>query len=334
MPFRWPPGFPRIPDDEWAGAPLESLALKYDKVEHHGWYSNLDPTVDDLAGFLQTGDVAIDYSGGTGIFIERLLKRLPDLAFGIVNVDASPKFLRLSLEKLGRDDRTAFRLLRYLKDQKRLQGLDEVLEPPMLARRVEALVSTNAIHLYFDLPATLKGWHHVLKQGGRAFVQSGNVRPPLQFKGKWIIDDTVAAVHREAAMLIRKDARWKAYRPVLDDAYAMAAHNAYRRKVFIPPRPLDYYAEALWEAGFEMVSVRTHSVEALVSEWYEFLAVYHDAILGFIGGSEKVEGKPPAEQALKDRLELLRLAMDRVFGGRGSFEATWTYMTCAKRAGT
>ncbi|HEV8361655.1 MAG TPA: class I SAM-dependent methyltransferase [Candidatus Thermoplasmatota archaeon] len=331
MKFPWPAAFPRIPTGEWVQASLDTLAVKYDKVEHHGWYANLDPTVDDLQVFLHTGDIAIDYSGGTGIFIDRLLKRIPGLAFGVVNVDASPKFLRLSFEKFRGEERVAFRWLRFLKDEKRLEFLDEVLGPAMVQRGVEAIVSTNAIHLYYDLPSTLASWNRVLKTGGRVFIQSGNIRPPLSFKGKWIIDDTVDALARAAAQIVREDSRWSAYRTVLDDPYAMAAHTVYRRRVFLPPRPLDYYAEALWDAGFELVGVRTVPIEAIVDEWFEFLAVYHDAILGWVGGAEKVEGKPPSEQALQDRMALMRVAMERVFGGRGSFEATWTYMTCAKR---
>lgn len=333
MRYPWPAKFPRVPEEDWTRASVDALAVKYDKVEHHGWYSNLDATVEEVAGFVQTGDTVLDYSGGTGIFMGRLLQRLPDLAFGVVDVDASPKFLRLALEKFGGDERVAFRLLRYLKEEKRLQYLDEVLGPGMVHRGCEAIVSTNAIHLYYDLPGTLRGWRRVLKTGGRVFIQSGNIRPPLQFQGRWIIDDTVEALAKTALRIAREDPRFRGYAKVLDDPFAMAAHAQHRRKVFLAPRPLDHYASALWDAGFDLVGVRTLPVEALVSEWFEFLAVYHDAILGWVGGSEKVEGKAPSEEAVQDRLALLRLAMDKVFGGRASFEATWTYLTCAKRGG-
>lgn len=331
MPFRWPAGSARIPDEGWARGPLEDLALSYDSVEEHGWYANLDPTVEEVAQFIQTGDVLVDYSGGTGIFDERLLQRLPKLAFGVVIVDASPKFLRLAVEKFAPEERVAFRLLRSLREEKRLQGLEEALDPPLRQRGVEAIVSTNAVHLYSDLVGTFASWGRVLKTGGRVFIQSGNIRPPLAFHGKWIIDDTVEAVVRAAAQLVREDPRWAPYRAALDDPYTMSGHSALRRRVFPPPRPLDTYADALYTAGFELVAIKTAPIEALVQEWYEFLRVYHEAILGWVGGSEKVEGKPPSEQELKDRLALMRAAMETVFGGRGTFEATWTYLTCAKR---
>lgn len=333
MPYRWPRGFARIPDEPWAQAEVDTLAARYDKVEHHGWYSNLDPTVDEVASFLQTGDVLVDYSGGTGIFLDRLLTRLDGLAFGACIVDASPKFLRLALEKFRDEERAAFRWLRWRKDEKRLDHLDEVLGEGMVRRGVEAIASTNAIHLYQDLPDTLAAWRRCLKEGGRAFVQSGNIRPPLPFRGRWIIDDTVEAVAREAIRIAREEPAFQAHRAVLDDPYAMAAHAAHRRKVFPMPRTLDHYADAFYQAGFDIVSLRTVGVEALVGEWFEFLAVYHDAILGWLGGSEKVEGKPPPAEAVAERHALMRRAMERVFGGRGSFEATWTYLTCAKRGG-
>ena len=47
--FAWPAGFPRIPDEEWVGQPVDSFGLQYDTVENHGWYRNLDPTVEQLA---------------------------------------------------------------------------------------------------------------------------------------------------------------------------------------------------------------------------------------------------------------------------------------------
>src|SRR5581483_1043802 len=69
----WPPGFVRIPDEDWTRAPLDALAVKYDAVEKHGWYANLDPTVEEIVAFARPGHVLVDYSGGTGILIERLL---------------------------------------------------------------------------------------------------------------------------------------------------------------------------------------------------------------------------------------------------------------------
>ena len=71
-----PKNFKIIPEQDWAKAPLESLALKYDTVENHGWYKNLDNTVDQISKDLKGGEILLDYSGGTGILANRLLSNL------------------------------------------------------------------------------------------------------------------------------------------------------------------------------------------------------------------------------------------------------------------
>ena len=73
MSFPWPSSFDRVPDAVWAQQPVEALALNYDTVENHGWYSNLDYTVEQVGEYARCGDVLIDYSGGTGILAKRLL---------------------------------------------------------------------------------------------------------------------------------------------------------------------------------------------------------------------------------------------------------------------
>jgi len=327
MPFAWPPGFRQVPEDDWTRAPVESLALKYDTVNHHGWYRNIDPTVEDLASVLRDGDLLVDYSSGTGILAERLLKRVGGLGIGIVLVDSSPKFLRVALEKLGEDSRVAFRWIRYLKDQKRLEFADEVLGKN-LAGRVAALASTNAIHLYYDLDDTLRSWTRVLRPGGRAFVQSGNIRTPNPAPNSWIIDDTVEAIHRAAMEIVAHDDHYASYRPVLSDARRMAAYTAFREKVFVPVRPLHEYLRAFKRSGLKVLDVRTRTIEARVKEWAEFLSVYHDGVLGWIGGVEKVDGLPASDEAVADRLAIMRSAMQIVFEGRDEFHCSWTYITC------
>jgi hypothetical protein len=72
------------------------------------------------------------------------------------------------------------------------------------------------------------------------------------------------------------------------------------------------------------VSERT--IEADVEEWYEFLSAYADAVLGWVGGSVKVDGAAASEEAAADRLALLRRALDVIFGGRPTFRCCWTYI--------
>ena len=295
--FSWPEGVARIPEEEWVGQPVESFGLKYDTVENHGWYRNLEPTVDQLASDLRAGDVLIDYSGGTGILLDRLLLRVGDRQFGAMIVDSSAKFLRVALDRFRNEPRVAFRVLRYLKDEKRLQLLDEVVDPALVERGVDAITSTNAIHLYYDLEDTLRSWARVLRPGGRVYVNSGNLRNPRVRHGEWIIDETVYALHEAAVGLVRTVPRYARYRGSLDDEERMNRHLAFRDRVFLAPRSLDYYLDALRVAGFETDGVAEESIEADVDEWFEFLSTYHDAVLGWVGGTARIDGAEPAGTA-------------------------------------
>ena len=327
-PFAWPAGFPRIPDEDWVEQPVDAFGLHYDTVENHGWYRNLDLTVEQLAEDLRDGDVLVDYSGGTGILLDRLRLRIFDRRVGMLIVDSSPKFLRVALDRFRGDERVAFRRLNYLKDERRLQYVDEAVGEAFPG--ADHLVSTNAIHLYDDLDGTLRGWARVLQPGGRVRINSGNLRNPRAGENEWIIDETVYVVHEVATGLVRADPAYAAYRDVLDDEERMRAYLAWRDRVFLAPRPLDFYLDALRGAGFTVEDVSERTIEADVEEWYEFLAAYADAVLGWVGGSAKVDGAPATEEAARDRLALLHRALTTIFGGRPTFRCCWTYITARR----
>ncbi|HSL63899.1 MAG TPA: class I SAM-dependent methyltransferase [Gaiellaceae bacterium] len=326
--FAWPEGFDRVPDEEWVDQPVDAFGLHYDTVENHGWYRNLDLTVEQLAADLRDGHVLIDYSGGTGILLDRLRLRIFDRQVGMVIVDSSPKFLRVALDRFRGDGRVAFRRLRFLKEERRLQYVDEVLGDGFPG--TDELVSTNAIHLYDDLDGTLAAWARVLKPGGRVRINSGNIRNPRAGENEWIIDETVYVVHEVATGLVRTDPRWAAYREVLDDPERIAAYLAWRDRVFLAPRPLEHYLDALRRSGFRVEDVSERTIEADVEEWYEFLAAYADAVLGWVGGSAKVDGAPASESAAADRLRLLHESLSTIFGGRPTFRCCWTYITATR----
>lgn len=326
----WPDGFRRVPDEAWTRAPLESLALGYDTVEGHGWYRNLDPTLDALEAGLRPGDLLIDYSGGTGILLQRLMERVRERPFGALIADSSEKFLRLALEKLGDDPRVAFRHLRYLREERRIESLQEVLEPALLERGADLLTSTNAIHLYYGLDETLRSWHDALRPGGTVLVQSGNIGIPDKPAGVWIIDESVEAVQGVARQIVAEDDAWADYRAVLDDPERMAAHDTLRRKFFLPVRPLSYYQEALQNAGLDVTNTEHHTFTASVTEWTEFLSVYHEGVLGWVGGCKRVEGHDPSLHAVADRKALIATAFARLFAGKESFPAVWTYFTAQR----
>src|ERR1700726_679259 len=222
--FPWPGDFARIPDEEWTRQPVDEFGLSYDDVGSHGWYKNLEPTIAQVLATLKPGGLLVDYSSGTGILTRRLLDSI-SYPVGILNVDASPKFLRVALETFRDDERVAFRLLRWLKAEKRLQTLDEVAGPDLLARGADAITSTNAVHLYYDLDDTLASWARVLRPGGLAFVCSGNMRNPNGRPGEWIIDETVASVNEIAADLVRTEPAFAEYRQTLGDAALMSGHT-------------------------------------------------------------------------------------------------------------
>jgi SAM-dependent methyltransferase len=316
----WGASFPPVPAQAWTAAPVDPFARAYDELQRHTWYSNLDPSVEEAQRWLRGGGRAIDYSGGTGILEERLLPRMPDTA-GLLNVDASPKFLRLALEKFGKDPRCAFRLLEYLPAQKRLQTLAEAA--PGLPR-VDGIVCANAIHLYPNVAETAQGWHAALRPGGRLHVQSGNIARHPDGSGPWLIDRTVQAIHDQATQLVAAEPRWSAYRAVLADPVRMAAYGEVRNRYFLPIRPLQQYEAWLREAGFTVERVRHRDVEVRLDEWTRFLSVYHEGVLPWIGGTEKLDGRAPTPQAVQDRQEILAEALRLAVGPK--FTAEWTYI--------
>jgi hypothetical protein len=170
----------------------------------------------------------------------------------------------------------------------------------------------------------------VLKPGGRVYVNSGNVRNPRARENEWILDETVYVIHEIATGLVRTDPRYAACKDAVDDEERMQNHLAFRDRVFLAPRPLSYYVSALRRAGLKVEDVDERTIEADVEEWYEFLSAYHDAVLGWVGGSLKVDGAEPSEQAVADRLRLMRESLDTIFGGRSTFNCCWTYIVARR----
>jgi hypothetical protein len=107
----------------------------------------------------------------------------------------------------------------------------------------------------------------------------------------------------------------------------MARYDELRRKYFLPVRPLDHYRDVFTAAGLTIERAACRAIDARLVEWFEFLAAYHDGVLGWVGGVDKLEGRPPSAEAVRDRLALMRRALDRLFGGADGFRASWTYLT-------
>lgn len=327
----WPDGFDRIPIGEpWVSAAVEDSARAYDDVKHHGWYSNLRPTLDDVTGVLHDGDLVIDYSAGTGIFTEEVLRCHAGRQLGVLLVDASPKFLRFALGKLQGDHRTAYRCLRFLKDERRLQRLDDVIPEPLRSRGFDGLYCTNAIHLFADPRETFSDWARFIRHGGYVLVQSGNIDTPDAPQGSWFIDQTVERVQAVARELVTSEPAYAVFRADLDNRERTEAHDKLRRKYFLPIRPLSFYLECFGDAGLDVEAVTVQPVEALVSEWSDFLNAYHEGVLGWAGGCKRIDGRDATPDIVALRKQLLGASLDRLFHGAASFQACWTHIRCRK----
>jgi SAM-dependent methyltransferase len=323
-PSPWPTGFERIPDEPWARAPIDPFALAYDRLGSQGWYANFDPTVAAVAPWLEDGALVVDYSGGTGLLADRLLAARPDAGAGLLNADASAKFLRLAAEKAKADPRLAVRLLPS--EGGRLRTLPEAAAP--LAGRVDGLACANAVHLYPDVREVAATWAAMLRPGGRLHVQSGNLAPAGDAGTAWIIDSTVHAIGREAQRLVAADPALARHRAALADAARMAACERVRRRWFPPARTAEATVADLAAGGFEVGAVRRRDVTVETAEWAGFLAVYHEGVLPWVGTCREVDGRPADAAAVQDRQRLIAEGLRAAVGPR--FRASWTYVDATR----
>ena len=90
--------------------------------------------------------------------------------------------------------------------------------------------------------------------------------------------------------------------------------------------------EARLDLRLRFLQVQARTIEARVDDWFEFLSAYHEAVLGWVGGSAKVDGAAPSETGVRDRLALIRHAMETLFGGRSAFRCCWTYINAVRPA--
>ena len=60
------------------------------------------------------------------------------------------------------------------------------------------------------------------------------------------------------------------------------------------------------------------------------MTAYHEAVLGWVGGTERIDGAEPSEEAVPDRLTIMRHAIDDDLRRTRPFKACWTYITAEK----
>jgi SAM-dependent methyltransferase len=324
----WPEDLVRIPAEPWTSEPLSEAGMCYDALADQGWYHNLDLTVEQILDNIDEDGVVVDYSAGTGILADRLLAVRPTLR--LVLVDSSPRFLRVPLERFRDHPGVAFRVLHYRPTEDRLDCLDEVLPPSLVGRGVDAIVSTNAVHLYHDLPTTFTAWARVVRPGGRVFINSGNVTGAEGPRAPWIIHDTVEAIHAFAVEAVSREPQYARYRAVLEDPLRLSAHVALRRRYFPLPRSVEVYNDMLFGAGLTVDEVTTRLVDVDVEEWATALSIYDEGILGWIGGVAKIEGVPAGPDVCADRIRLIQRGLRDFFARRLSAQAAWTYFACSR----
>ena len=91
-----------------------------------------------------------------------------------------------------------------------------------------------------------------------------------------------------------------------------------------------YDFTSLSQVGFRIDAVAHRVIEARVSDWYEFLSAYHDGVLGWAGGTEKIDGQAPDDATVALRLQLIEESLERLFEHQPTFRACWTYLTCTR----
>jgi ubiquinone/menaquinone biosynthesis C-methylase UbiE len=305
---------------------VDPSGLKYDGMGTQLWYKNLDITVEELAGALKPADILVDYSGGTGLLAGRILKRIPSVA--VIIADVAPRFLRVALEKFRHEDRIALRYLHPAAREGHFAPLDEVLKP-LPAAEVDALVCTNAVHLFPDLGDTFAAWHRSLRPGASVFIQSGNIRNRKGKPGELLITDVVEKIRAKAKEITLREPRYAEYRAKLEDPVKGPAYEARWKDVFFPLRWVEDYLKALEQAGFKVEQERAETVPVGAKDWYEACLVYPD-LIAWVAGSPKVDPTPPSPTAQKDLAALLDQAFDEVFAGRATFDSTWTFITARR----
>jgi ubiquinone/menaquinone biosynthesis C-methylase UbiE len=319
----------KLINDDFLQSDVTEFAMDYDKVKFHTWYNNLNYLVDLSSYYFNESQLIMDYSCGTGIFSERLLNNMRDNCPNILMIDSSPKYLKLSYEKFKINDRFFFRLIKFLKEEKRLQTIKESIGENK-NEFIDGIICTNAIHLYPNVEETIKSWSEVLTKGGKLLINSGNILNPNKTDDSILIDQTVNEIAKWSYEIVKETPKYHKYLDLMDNFDYINNHNELREKYFLPVKSIDFYTEIIERNGFKLIEVKIENVDAKVNEWFDFLKVYHEGIIGWIGGSKKITNKEPDNQEVEDRIEIIKLSLERVFEGSNEFKACWNNIVCEK----
>jgi ubiquinone/menaquinone biosynthesis C-methylase UbiE len=318
----------RITNDDFLNSDVTEFALDYDKVKFHTWYDNLNYLVTLSKEYFNENDLIMDYSCGTGIFSERLLNNMENIP-NILMMDASPKYLKLSYEKFKENDKFLFRLMSFLKDENRLQTIKESIGEDKDGF-LNGIICTNAIHLYPNVESTVKEWCDSLVSGGKLLINSGNILNGNKNIDSVLIDQTVNDIAERSYGIVMNSEQYGQYLDLINNFDYINKHNDLRDKYFLPIKPIEYYTDIIENNGFKITEIRTDSVNANVDEWFDFLKVYHEGIIGWVGGSKKITGVEPTDEDINNRIEIIKTALNLIFENKETFKASWNYIICEK----
>lgn len=312
----------RLYNEQIANSPITEFALGYDEVKNDSWYDNLDYLIDLSKEFFSKDSFIMDYSCGTGIFCERLDAH--GLVPSVIMADASLKYLRLSYEKFKDIPSYSFRLL----DLKKSIGesiVDDIDE------KLDGIVCANAIHLYPTIDETISEWNKLLKKGGKLLINSGNINnPKMKSPSSVLIDQTVNDIFSISFDIVKNNKSYHQYLNKLSDIPYIEKYVQLKNKYFLPIRNIEYYTNSLYKNGFVIKEIKTIDVKSNVKEWFDFLKVYDDGILGWIGGVEKVTGDIANLTDIQNRLDIMEEAINIIFDNNKDFNASWNYIICEK----
>lgn len=318
----------KLIDESFLKSDVTEFALGYDRVKNHTWYDNLNYLVELSNEYFNDDDFIMDYSCGTGIFPERLLKSTISCP-RILMMDSSPKYLKLSYDKFGNNYKFFFRLIKYLKEENRLQTIDESIGEDY-KELLDGIICTNAIHLYPTISDTIKSWDKLLVKGGKLLINSGNIFNSSMDSESKLIDQTVNEIDKLSYRIVKETPKYSKYCDLINDVDYIKKHDSLRDKYFLPVKNIEYYTDEILKNNFKILEIKTINIDAKVDEWFEFLKVYHEGIISWVGGANKITGVEPKKDAVEDRIDIIKLALNEMFNNNNDFKACWNYIICEK----
>ena len=277
-------------------SPIDAFGAAYDSVDHHGWYRNLDPTVEELSHLLADGDVLIDYSGGTGILAR------PAEAADVRHPGRRRHRRQLAEVPAGR----AREVPRRSEGRPAAAALPEGREAPPAARRGARARAARAGRRRDRVdqrhPPLPRPGRHGQRRGcgccGPA-ATSSSTRATSATRGPAAASGSST---RRCGWSASSPRVWCAptrrtppTAPISTTRSACAPTPPTATACSCSPGRSTSTSRRSSSAGLKVESVREASIEAGVQDWYELLVAYHDAVLGWVGrhGEGRRRQAPP-----------------------------------------